>query len=250
MIIVGRLLKISHHLHRHLWAGAPLDRWLALGLAFIAALIALHLLPGGLAGAAAIVGFLVLFLLWQSWASHHNYVAFRKERRPILLAPQPVMLRPEDRVPVRATGLFEVEGKEQSFTELQAFFRTFETREHAVMAIVPPSTVLWLGKWPADELGMWYIFFKNTELRRVEAGHLYFGSTRRPALRLRVEQTLPLPTSPLEVWGGYPLGKPKPKKRRQTMYLSFATEEDRQRVLADLLADATHLTHHPEVAGT
>jgi len=145
---------------------------------------------------------------------------------------------------LRATGQFEVEGKEQDFTELQAYFRTFATREHAVMAIVPPSQLLLFANWPDHEIGMWYIFFKNTDLRRIEPGKLYFGSRPRPALRLSLEQEVLPETSPLDVWGGYRSGQPKIKKVKRTIYLSFDTAEERQRVLADLMADATEVEQH------
>jgi hypothetical protein len=140
---------------------------------------------------------------------------------------------------VRATGLFEVGGKAQRFTELPAFYRSFSTREHAIMAVVQPSRRLTgLARWPEHELGTWYIFVKHNELRQVQPGVLGFGRSRRPALRLLVEQALPDKNTVLDAWG-LQWGKDKSqlKTRQQIIYLSFDGEAERARVLGDLMAD-------------
>jgi hypothetical protein len=57
-----------------------------------------------------------------------------------------------------------------------------------------------------------------------------------------VEQELEPESSPLDVWGGYRSGKKrKIKTRRQVIYLSFESEDERQVILADLVADAQRL---------
>jgi hypothetical protein len=239
MTILGLLLKASYQLRRHLWAGLPLDRWLAVLLLMGAGLMAPGLIPGGVAGAVICAVLLAFVLALPLWAQKRSYLAFHftaGNRRPDL---HPTPLSPSDKLSVRATGLFEVEGKERSFTELQAYFRSFQTREHAIMAVVPASRLLLVGQWPAADAGMWYIFFKSTELRQIAAGDSYFGRQPRPALRLTVEQTLPPKHSPLEAWGVVRSDKPKPRLRQQVIYLSFDSTEARDRVLANLLADAS-----------
>lgn len=238
MTVLGLLLKTSYQLHRHLWAGVALDRWLALALLVRIGLMVLGALPGGIPGVAAGIGLLALLFLVPAWAAKHNYVAFRPGSHDQGAAPHPVPLSPSDKLPARASGLFEVQGKEQVFTELQAYLRSFQTREHAVMAIVPASRLLLIGQWPQADVGMWYIFFKNTELRRIEPGFSYFGRRARPALRLAIEQTLPAKRSPLEAWGLTPSNKPMPRLRQQIIHLSFDNVEDRNRMLANLLFDA------------
>lgn len=241
MALVGILLKATYQLRRHLWGGLSFDRWLVLALVLVAVAMAIRLLPGGPTGALACLGVVGFVFLFDKWASGRSYVLFRS--RPLPLDPNDnhAMLSPADKVAVWATGIFEVGEKTQPFTELGGYFRSFQTREHAVMAKVPPSRLL-MAEWPKEDYGMWYIFFKNKELRRIEAGDLYFGAHRRPALRLRVEQTLPYKPSPLEAWGVPPKEKPKPKVRKQTVHLAFNTVEDRDRVLANLLADAALAT--------
>ncbi len=238
MAILGILFKASYQLRRHLWAGLALDRWLAVLLLVGVGLMAIGLLPGGVVGIVAGVSLLVLLWMLPVWAARRNYVAFRPDHHGQQPALQPTPLSPNDKLPVRASGLFEVQGKEQVFTELQAYLRSFQTREHAVMAIVPPSRLLLIGQWPQADIGMWYIFFKNTELRRIEPGASYFGHRPRPALRLSVEQTLPPKRSPLEAWGLVQSDKPKPRLRQQVIHLSFENVEDRNRMLSNLLFDA------------
>jgi hypothetical protein len=85
---------------------------------------------------------------------------------------------------------------------------------------------------------MWYIFVKSNELRQVQPGTLGFGRSRRPALRLLVEQVLPDKSAVLDAWG-LQWGKDKSKlaTRQQTVYLSFDGEAERARVMGDLMAD-------------
>jgi hypothetical protein len=153
--------------------------------------------------------------------------------------PNAAPLNPSDKLILRATGLFEVEGKAQRFTELPAYYRSFSTREHALMAVVQPARRLaGLASWPEDETGMWYIFVKHDEVRQVQPGMLSFGRARRPALLLLVEQVLPEKNAVMDAWG-LQWGKDKSKlaTRQQTIYLSFDDEAERARVMGDLAAD-------------
>jgi hypothetical protein len=140
---------------------------------------------------------------------------------------------------LRATGLFEVEGKAQRFTELPATYRSFSTREHALMAVVRPARRLaGLASWPEGEIGMWYIFVKSSELRQVQPGTLSFGRVQRPALRLLVAQVLPDKNAVLDAWGlQWGSDKSRLNTRHQTIFLSFDSEAERERAMKDLMAD-------------
>lgn len=241
MNALGLVYKASYQLHRHEWGGAPLDRWLAVGLVILAGLGATGLVPGGLATVILCAVCLVLLVVLQTIASRHSYVLFRAEGSPALWDPAAPMLEAADKLPLHATGSFEVEDKQRDFTELPAFYRSFQTREHAVMALVPPSRLLMLASRPEREIGMWYMFFRNRELRRIEAGTLVFGTRERPALRLEVERPLPARTTTADVFGINRNDKGKTKTQRQTLYLSFDSPADCQKVMSDLTADATAL---------
>lgn len=215
MLVRGILFKLCYQLHGHRWNGWPLDYWLSFALILLVGLASLNVVPGARMTACAAAA--ICLLLWSVllWARRHQYVAFQAQSfslNPGLVAP----LRPDDKVKLRATGHFEVEGKERHFSELLAYFRTFATREHAVMAIVPPSRFLLLGSWPTQEVGMWYIFFRPKQILSLTPGTLRFGLRSRPALRV-VYQT---------------------EKGQETVYLSFDDPADHQRVWADLQWDA------------
>jgi len=214
------LFKASYVLRRYEVMGAPAQRWIVILLLLAALLMAIGLLPGGLVG--GLTGLLLALALLAGQPT-----------------PAAAPISPAEKLLVRATGLFEVEGKAQRFTELPAFYRSFSTREQAIMAVLAPSRRLaGLANWPEDELGMWYIFVKHDELRAVQPGVLRFGRSRRPALRLLVEQVLPDKNAVMDAWGlQWGKDKSKPATRQQTIYLSFDGEAERARVMEDLLLD-------------
>ncbi len=242
MTLTGRLFWISYQVNRHHWMGAPLDRWGMVGLVILAGLFAIGWLPGGVVGVAVCGVLLVALWLLRSVASRRFYVVFKTEGGPARRRPDDAVLDPNDKLLLRATGRFEVEGKNQDFTELLAYFRSFETREHAVMAICPPSSFLGVGMWPDHEIGMWYMFFKDSEIEQILPGALAFGPAHRPALQVDVRREIQQETSPLDVWGGYRSGqRAKPKYEDATIFLSFDSSADRERVLVNLTSDAAAL---------
>lgn len=228
-------LQALYVLRRYHVLGGPAQRWIVILLLLAALLMAVGLLPGGPAG--GLIGLLLAaaLLAGQRLAEGRQYVTFRPEPAS-LAAPATTPISPAEKLAVRATGLFEVEGKAQRFSELPAYYRSFSTREHAIMAVVQPSRRLaGLARWPEGDVGMWYIFVKHDELRQAQPGTLGFGRARRPALRLVVEQTLPDKNAVMDAWG-LQWGKDKSKlaTRQQTIYLSFAGEAERARVMGDL----------------
>lgn len=238
MTLLGIMFKASYLLRRHELSGAPVDRWLLFLLVMLAGLAAVGLVPGGAGSVLLCAALALLLVALQAWAGRCNYLVFRPDKT---MAPRmrPVSLPPSNSLPVRATGLFEVEGKAQRFTELPATYRSFSTREHALMAVVPPSRLLGgLVKWPEHEIGMWYIFVKSGELRQVEPGTVSFGRAKRPALRLLAEQVLPDNNGVMDAWGlQWGKDRSQRKTRQQTIYLSFNGEAERALVMADLLVD-------------
>ncbi len=214
----SRLLRFAYQLHRHEVSGRALDRWLGICLFLVGLLWAWGWLPGGRWVAVVAALLLVGLIAFQVWARRAAYVRFTPSDAQT--PPQRgEKLSPEDKIAIRATGHFEVEGRRQFFADLQAFFRTFATREHAVIAYVPKSRFLGIGRWPGHEVGMWYIFFLPRQVISLEWGDLIFGTRRRPASRITY----------------------RGEKRPETIYLSFDGEEERRRVWEDILCDADSL---------
>ncbi|MCD6289900.1 MAG: hypothetical protein J7M34_05295 [Anaerolineae bacterium] len=213
----SRLLKIAYQLHRYECNGRPLDRWLGTLLVLIALLGLPRWIPGGRWTTLVTTLLLIGLIAFEIWARRSAYVRFVQQgeatRHP---RSDGGALRPEDKIAIRATGQFEVEDRSRFFVNLQAYFRTFATREHAVMAYVPRSRFLWMARWPENEIGMWYMFFLPEDVMNVEPGLLYFGDESSPALRVTCRH----------------------EERQKTVYLTFSHEEDRQRVWCDILWDA------------
>ncbi len=218
MSLRSRLLKLAYQIHRHELGGRPLARWGGIALVLVGALGALGVLPGGWAVTATAGLLLSGLVAFSLWARRRGYVEFlAQEASSGRMNPEGSALTPQDKIAIRATGHFEVEGRRGFFVELQAFFRTFATREHAVIAYVPRSRFLKVARWPEHEVGLWYIFFLPSQVVDLAPGTLVFGRERRLALRVLYQG----------------------ERGMETVYLSFDSEIDRRRVWEDLLWDAT-----------
>lgn len=211
MSIVGFILKVSYQLNRHRLGPlrlnlVPLVLALACGLLWRV---------GGLMGeqAALIIVLCLALVSVTLLARRQGFIVFR--RREFFLSPNPPELVPDEKVAIRATGLFEVRGERRYFVEVTADFATMETREHIVMARMLDSRFL-VGA-PRGDVGWWYIFFKPLMIRGIEVGQVHFGLRTRPAIKLRYRTAE---------------GKVEP------VYLSFDDPLQMQRVLEDLRRDA------------
>ena len=234
------MLKLAYQLRYHYLGSRSWEGWLTTLVVLAAVVLALLRLPTFLAGSdlwlwlpVALLLFLaLLFWLYGRWAAGQSYVSFEPETG--LSGPDGCALLPTDKVLIRATGWFEVEGKRHFFAHLLAYWRTFGSREHTVMAIVHKTTFLG-GQMPDDDTGMWYIFFCPDKILRIAPGRLTYGDEQRPALRLVYQPPRP-PAGPPRRPTGRPRQRPLP--RPETVYLSFDDEASRLRIWADLLADA------------
>jgi hypothetical protein len=211
MSIVGFILKASYQLNRHRLGPlrlnfVPLLFALASGLIWRA---------GGLTGeqAALIIVLCLALVLVTLLAKRQGFIVFRG--RQLSSSPNPPELAPDEKVAIRATGLFEVRGEWRYFAEVIADFATMETREHIVMARM--LDVRFLVGAPKDDAGWWYIFFKPHTIREIEVGQVHFGLRTHPAIKLEYEAQE---------------GKVEP------VYLSFDDPLQMRRVLEDLHRDA------------
>lgn len=226
---MAQILKFSYQLRHHRFGGWPLDRW-AVTAAWSAAVVVLLQWLLRDRPASPLWHWLVLALLalggagllaLRIWAARRNYTVFTPEDGKA--GPAPCALLSDDKVALWATGRFEVEGKAGSFAYLQAFWRTFVTCEHAIMAIQHPSRYLLLGRTPVEQIGMWYIFIPAQAVEQVTPGRGAFGASCGPALRVtyrrEADQSARRPA----------------KSVHETIYLLFEDEPARERVWADLL---------------
>jgi hypothetical protein len=211
MSIIGLILKASYQLNRHRIGPlrlnlVPLLFALASGLLWRV---------GGLTGeqATLIIVLCLILVLVTLLAKWQGFILFCRRARPS--CPNPPELVPDEKVAVRATGLFEVRGERCYFVEVTADFATMETREHIVMGRMLNSRFL-VGA-PKGDVGWWYIFFKPLMIRKIGVGQVHFGLGTRPAIKL-----------------GYKTDEGK----IEPVYLSFDEPLQMQRVLEDLCRDA------------
>ena len=214
---------LLYFLTRQQIGGMPLVRlpqWLLL---IAAALWA----PGWLPGRWWVTGLCLAALLALQIALVHlrrrDFVFFTAGALP---AVTPAALNAKPKIPIYATGQFSVENKSQHFTWLTGFYRTFATREHALICQVAERTLLPIGRWPESETGLWYVFFTPPEIQQVRWGRLTFGRAALPAIAVTYRSTT------------------QPSQRRRTrdasdatVYLAFQQADDGRTILADLLYD-------------
>ena len=212
----GLILKINYRLNRLRLGGQPLNRWLFfLSLLGILA-VAVDLVESGPVTDAVVILACLSLMLALLWAGRRRYLIFRRAENPSLTTDGP-QLAPEEKVPVRASGHFEVSGMRRYFVEAQAYFETVDTREHIIIAWTPRWSLLGLADSPREEVGLWYVFFMPATIKEIEVGEVHFGPQPRPALKVVYQ-----PES----------------GSRETIYLSFDHPEQREVVLADLRRDA------------
>lgn len=215
--------RLFYRLTRHKFAGQHFLRWLQVDLFLIGGAAWLGWLPGGwVTGGSAlvlIVGLLVGYRTWQA----RDFVAFDPAEMPLIT---PATLPSSAKVPVWASGYFGVENRHQQFTWLQGFFRTFPSREHAVICLNQPTSFLGVGHSPEHLTGMWYSFFKPEAMSDVRWGEIRYGTESLPGLAVTHIVRIPRRN-----W--FQPEKDVPKMT----YLAFPERDDALTVLADLLYD-------------
>ena len=216
--------RLIYHLDRMLLAGAPTVRWIDGLLLLLGVLGAFAFVPGHFLTTGICLALLISFIWLRRHWRIRDYVQFRESALPPV-TPQP--LAPSDSVPIHASGYFTVEEKSERFTWLQGYFRTFATREHAVICLVQPKRFL-LAEWPEKDVGMWYVFFFPKAVRNIRYGTVSYGRMTQTCLAIEHEILIPKR-------GRFS----RERIVQETVFLASPTEEDTRRILADLLHD-TH----------
>jgi energy-coupling factor transporter transmembrane protein EcfT len=208
--------------HYRMGNASPL-RWLLLLLVGIGAFAVVGRWPGRWwIVSFALLLLLALLVLFHSWRRRDfvRFVPGTPPARPAQLLP------PQEKAPVLVTGLFSVEHKYKRFTWLPGFYRTFATREHALLCQIAHRSWAALGRWPEDELGLWYIFFVPRDILHLQWGELFFGADARPAIAVTHRVLLPKQKR----FGAEQV-------RDETIYLAFATVVTGEVIWADLQHD-------------
>lgn len=222
---------LLYKLGRGHFGGFSLLRWL--WLAGGAAALAWPLgLPGGVWVSGAMVILLAALTAARVAGARRFFVRF--DDAGALPDVTPARMPVPEKLPVHVTGLLEVSGRVRPFTWLPGFYRTFATREHALLCQCRERRVLGIAQWPETETGLWYAFVQPDRLRAVRWGALSLGRHARPALAVEYA----------------PENHAVLRRRRaqETLYIACADEAQARRILADLLADSPAVAEPPDTS--
>jgi hypothetical protein len=205
--------------YRHEVGAIRLTRWLIMAL-LAGALGLLVFRLWWLGGALAVMAVVLIacVILWR----RRDFVDFQAEPLP---AVTPTKLRPSEKLPIYATGHFSVEDQYARYTYLPGYYRSFPTREHALLCLVRPSSFLRIATWPPEQTGMWYSFFTPALMHSVRYGMLHFNRQASPAIAVEYDFSYVKP------------GRSKEQILRETIYIACADHATAARVLADLLVE-------------
>lgn len=180
-------------------------------------------LPGGVWTASVLTALLLGIVVTHGLLSRNDFVVFDTEPAP-QLAPQ--ALTAKEKIGVHVTGNLTVHEKFQRFTWLPGFYRSFATREHALLCRCVERRFLLLARWPDEEIGLWYAFVQPQIMRQVRWGTLHFGNA--PQRALAITYHVPRSSNARRL---------RRKPVDETLYLTCANDGDAMRILADLLVD-------------
>jgi hypothetical protein len=213
---------LLYNAYRHEVGAVRLTRWLIFLCLLIAAAWATGFLPGRwwVSGAALLAALTLVTAVVRQ--RRRDFVRFEELERPEVM---PEKVDPNDKIGVHVTGHFSVEGQYARYTFLPGFYRTFATREHALLCLVRSRRFLKIAIWPPEQTGMWYVFFTPHLMHSVRYGRLHFSSAASPAIAVDYDLTVLKP------------GRTKEQIVTETVYIACANERDAARILADLLVE-------------
>ncbi len=169
---------------------------------------------------------LVALWMWLRLLRSRDFVRFTPQPHSAAAGQAtPLPLKPADKLPVYVSGFLSVDTKVRRFAALPGFYRTFATREHALLCHARPRRFGRLAAWPEEEQGLWYAFFQARQVRSLQTGEIAFDRACFRGLKVEYE-----PAQPLD-------GKSKRRYRRVTLYLAFPQAADCQAALADLMVE-------------
>ncbi len=210
----GRLYGFAFVTDLSRWLGIRRSVWFrttAVLLFLLSLLLRLPLAVNLLVGGGMVGAWLIYWL-----AQRAGYVAF--EVLHTAVAPEPTTtLRQEEKVSVRATGLFSVMARERYLLQKKADYWHYPLGEHAIMVEEAPGRYL-------------YQFISAKRISHVKAGYLYLGEQRFPGLEIKYHTDwapeLVNEGSSYYVGGGLP----DENLPHRTIYLTFHSHADWQRV--------------------
>jgi hypothetical protein len=147
------------------------------------------------------------------WVHQRQYIVFREG--PATTNAMVPELRPEEKLLLRCSGVFQVSRMTRYLVEVPVVFWTTQLADHILAAKVRALNVLGIGV-PSEERGWWYIFIEPKRIVDITTGDLCFGLRSRPAVRVQFNG----------------------EQGRQTVHFSCDGVSQRDRLLQELQARA------------
>jgi len=184
-----------YNLSRHHFGSAPLTRWIS------------NLL---------IIGFLVTAVIWLGgWLLAQN------------TQPRLALLSLLCLAGAMAWGTTLAQLRRQDFVQFSAERMPEVTpSELGTEDKIPVYVTGQFCRWPAEEIGMWYIFVTPDRIQQVRWGQLHFGELPSPAIAIDYQATEPSKRL-----------LQREHTQNETLYLVYQDQEDGLRILSDLLYD-------------
>jgi hypothetical protein len=217
-----------YHLGRQQLLGFPAMRWLYVLLLAAGLLLPLFLPASGWLGPLLALAAIAALWLWQRLARRSAYVRFTPEPPPHI---SPWPLSPSDKLPVYVSGTLSVENKVRRFASLPGFYRTFATREHALLCHARSRRFAGIASWPEEEQGLWYAFLHAEQVCALRTGEIAFDRAVLKGFAIEYQ-----PLQPLD--GKSRRGGPQ----RVTLYIAFPQVADYEAALADLAVEPAAAT--------
>lgn len=211
------------------WAemgGQRLRRWLSVALVVLCAGLALLRAPGWQWIAYVCVLAVALVYLLPLFYRRTNYAHFQAEPDASLGEAGAERLPPSQKIEVHVSGTLSVAGKRRDFLWLPGFYRTFATREHALLCICRDRRILGIGAPPEADMGLWYAFWNGEQIVEMLPGKVGAGGRMSPGIRLTY-----LPTGKQGRFGAPPAP--------DVLYIACANEADRACIWGDLQVEAS-----------
>ncbi|MFN8446244.1 MAG: hypothetical protein U0175_35970 [Caldilineaceae bacterium] len=229
-LAVSSWRSFLHHLTVAQFVGLPLLRLITMLWVIVMVLGFLDAFPGGRWISPVLLLALIAFYAHFYLQRRADFIRFQVSKSD---TPCPAVLPIEDKIAIYVTGECAVEGKHRRFTCLPGFYRTFATREHALLCQVKKRRIFGIASWNSAEVGLWYVFFYPSTIRNIRTGQLSYGRTSLPTIAVDYLVTRTFTKT----------GEPD-RTELQTVFISTPEAIDVQEILADLLVDAP-LENHP-----
>lgn len=207
---------------RGAFLGFPLGRVITFVVILLALTLALRRFPGGGWVASALLAALAIVVLARTLAARRGFVRFFAEAGDGEVAAEALPGR--DKLPIYLWGNLEVQGRVRSFAALPGFYRTFATREHALIGQVVSNPRLGVAKLADVDAGLWYAFCTPEQVLSLRSGRVGWGRATYAAIALERR------TARTQASG-------RTQYAVETLYLAAHEPETIQRILADLAVE-------------